>query len=43
MPRQYWQTRYRAGRILGVQSDQKVQRLSAADIRKRLYRLLDAP
>ncbi len=43
MPRQYWQTRYRAGRILGVQSDQKVQRLSAADIRKRLYLLLDAP
>ncbi len=43
MPRQHWQTRYWAGRILGVQNDQKAQRLTAADIRKRLYRLLDAP
>ncbi len=43
MPRQHWQTRYQVGRILGVQSDQKAQRLTAADIRKRLYLLLDAP
>ncbi len=43
MSRQHRQTRYRAGRILGVQSDQNVRQLTAADIRKRLYRLLDAP
>ena len=43
MPRHHYETRYRAGRLLGMQSDVFSESASAAEIRQRLYRLLDAP
>ena len=41
--RHHYETRYRAGRLLGMQSDQNVESADAAEIRQRLYRLLAAP
>ena len=43
MPRHSYENRYRAGRILRMQSDEKPQALSADAMRQRLYLLLDDP